>query len=65
MKTLWCKNKKNPSDRISHAWAPLSVSRESFYCNCLMCLKGVGHDTEFIYTKTNIYMFKLEPLMIF
>jgi hypothetical protein len=24
MKTLWCKNQENPSDRISHAWAPLS-----------------------------------------
>ncbi len=23
MKTLWCKNLENPSDRISHAWAPL------------------------------------------
>jgi hypothetical protein len=23
MKTLWSKNQKNPSDRISHAWAPL------------------------------------------
>jgi len=25
MKTLWCKNQENPSDRISHAWAPLKV----------------------------------------
>ncbi len=24
MKTLWCKNQENPSDRISHARAPLS-----------------------------------------
>jgi hypothetical protein len=24
MMTLWCKNKENPSDRISHIWAPLS-----------------------------------------
>ena len=23
MKTLWCKIQENPSDRISHAWAPL------------------------------------------
>jgi hypothetical protein len=23
MKTLWRKNQENPSDRISHAWAPL------------------------------------------
>jgi len=23
MKTLWCKNQGNPSDRISHTWAPL------------------------------------------
>ncbi len=23
MRTLWCKNQENPSDRISHAWAPL------------------------------------------
>jgi hypothetical protein len=21
--TLWCKNQENPSDGISHAWAPL------------------------------------------
>jgi hypothetical protein len=26
MKTLWCKNQENPSDRISHAWAPLKVA---------------------------------------
>ena len=25
MKTLWCKNQENPSDRISHAWAPLNL----------------------------------------
>jgi hypothetical protein len=25
MKTLLCKNQENPSDRISHAWAPLST----------------------------------------
>ncbi len=25
MKTLWCKNQENPSDRISHAWAPLRI----------------------------------------
>jgi hypothetical protein len=25
MKTLWCKNQENPSDRISHAWAPLRM----------------------------------------
>jgi hypothetical protein len=23
VETLWCKNQENPSDRISHAWAPL------------------------------------------
>jgi hypothetical protein len=27
-KTLWCKNLENPSDRISHTWAPL---RTTFY----------------------------------
>ncbi len=26
MKTLWCKNQKNPSDGISHAWAPLKAN---------------------------------------
>jgi hypothetical protein len=26
MKTLWCKNQENPSDRISHTWAPLNSS---------------------------------------
>jgi hypothetical protein len=26
MKTLWCKTHKNPSDRISHAWAPLNIT---------------------------------------
>jgi hypothetical protein len=25
MRTLWFKNQENPSDRISHAWAPLSA----------------------------------------
>jgi hypothetical protein len=25
MRTLWCKNQENPSDRISHAWAPLRL----------------------------------------
>ncbi len=29
MKTLWCKNQKNPSDRISHAWAPLTSRKHS------------------------------------
>ena len=29
MRTLWCKNQDNPSDRISHAWAPLSQPRSS------------------------------------
>jgi hypothetical protein len=28
MKTLWCKNQENPSDRISHTWAPLSKWRK-------------------------------------
>jgi hypothetical protein len=28
MRTLWCKNQENPSDRISHAWAPLNVADE-------------------------------------
>jgi hypothetical protein len=23
VEALWCKNQENPSDRISHAWAPL------------------------------------------
>jgi hypothetical protein len=27
MKTLWCKNQENPSDRISHTWAPLTQGR--------------------------------------
>ncbi len=30
MKTLWCKNQENPSDRISHAWAPLTRNIEVF-----------------------------------
>ncbi len=25
MKTLWCKNQENPSDRISQTWAPLII----------------------------------------
>jgi hypothetical protein len=25
MKTLWCKNQENPSNRISHTWAPLII----------------------------------------
>jgi hypothetical protein len=32
MKTLWCKNQKNPSDRLSHAWAPLSIIINFFFC---------------------------------
>jgi hypothetical protein len=31
MKTLWCKNQENPSNRISHAWAPLSEEECFFY----------------------------------
>jgi hypothetical protein len=27
MKTLWCKNQENPSDRISHTWAPLRTEK--------------------------------------
>jgi hypothetical protein len=26
MKTLWCKNQENLSNRISHAWAPLNIN---------------------------------------
>jgi hypothetical protein len=26
IETIWCKNEENPSDRISHAWAPLKCS---------------------------------------
>ncbi len=29
METLWCKNHENPSDRISHSWAPLTNGRPS------------------------------------
>jgi hypothetical protein len=29
MKTLWCKNQENPSDRISHAWAPFATFSEA------------------------------------
>ncbi len=28
MRTLWCKNQENPSDRISHAWAPLNINQK-------------------------------------
>ena len=31
MKTLWCKNQENPSDRISHAWAPLKYESPSYF----------------------------------
>ncbi len=27
MKTLWRKNQENSSDRISHAWAPLNMTK--------------------------------------
>jgi len=27
MKAIWCKNQENPSDRISHAGAPLRKSK--------------------------------------
>ncbi len=50
MKTLWCKNQENPSDRISHAWAPLStevdkygqVERGSAVGICMPTLIGSG-----------------------
>jgi hypothetical protein len=29
MKTLWCKNQENPSDRISHAWANAQLTQTS------------------------------------
>jgi hypothetical protein len=32
MKTLWCKNQENPSDRISHAWAPSKLISRVFKC---------------------------------
>jgi hypothetical protein len=35
MKTLWSENQENPSDRISHAWAPLKVRK-----NMGLALKG-------------------------
>jgi hypothetical protein len=45
MKTLWCKNQTNPSDRISHAWALLRFLR--FYTFSLAKNSG-------IYTKFTI-----------
>ncbi len=30
-KALWCKNQENPSDRISHAWAPLKVPKREIF----------------------------------
>jgi hypothetical protein len=33
--TLWCKNQENPSNRISHAWAPVKCgSGSSFSLKC-------------------------------
>ncbi len=41
MKTFWCKNEKNPSDRISHAWAPLIRNRKAiFTCYVLILCTG-------------------------
>jgi hypothetical protein len=31
MKTLWCKSQANPSDGISHAWAPLKVPKREIF----------------------------------
>jgi hypothetical protein len=39
MKTLWCKNQENPSDQISHAWAPLRIS--ALLCNNCFHIKNI------------------------
>jgi hypothetical protein len=33
MGTLWCKIQENPSDRISHAWAPFLKRAKSNWRN--------------------------------
>jgi hypothetical protein len=46
MKTLWCKNQENPSDRISHAWAPLNCVNKYTVCTHILlytvCKGGGG-----------------------
>jgi hypothetical protein len=42
MKTLWCKNQENPSDRISHAWAPLNYVMVGYVVDGLAKLAGLG-----------------------
>jgi hypothetical protein len=57
MKTLWCKNQENPSDRISHAWAPFNrvmkiylktLQLTPFYRLCV-CKKMGRIATKFLY----------------
>jgi hypothetical protein len=38
MRTLWCKNQENPSNRISHAWAPLRCGQKSLI-STIQCLR--------------------------
>ncbi len=46
MKTLWCKNQENPSDRISHAWAPLREAIFSIqYEACTACVSCKVHSS--------------------
>jgi hypothetical protein len=49
MKTLWCKNQENPSDRISHAWAPLSTNmiKNVFFQNAIWVSKNAEFDADF------------------
>jgi hypothetical protein len=52
MNTLWCKNQENPSDRISHAWAPLSAHMP--HKNSLICLTQIMKEYVML-LRTNVF----------
>jgi hypothetical protein len=63
MKTLWCTNQENPSDRISHAWAPLNkfifTRMYDIITILLVVLKYCRH-TYRAYVKYRIQMFNCQ-----
>jgi hypothetical protein len=43
MKTLWCKSQENPSDRISHTWAPLKGEISGLEIFSRLAVSRVAH----------------------
>jgi hypothetical protein len=46
MKTLWCKNQENPSDGISHAWAPLKLAKSANISKTFFKISFGNHETQ-------------------